>query len=257
MYYLVSNPMKGRFMITFDCYSCSGERDTNEDRFGYQITDSFASFMIADGLGGHIGGSIAAELAVDTAKFIIKNENLPSPEQYMQTIFERIQNCLIQRQKEVGIPSAYKTTMVILLIYEGRAIWAHIGDSRLYMFSKNTLIFKTTDHSVSQMMVSCGEIKPSQLRGHCDRNRLLRVLGIESDEVRYEISDSVSISPGDAFLLCSDGFWEWIIERKMTKYLKSSNSPQEWLNKMKNEVTRNGTGKNMDNYSAICVSVTK
>lgn len=235
--------------------SSQGERDSNEDSIGFEITDNITGFFLADGLGSHIGGGMAADFAVKIAKRIIKKANYTSSEQYIHKIFEGIHLGLIHWQEEFGMPSAFKTTFVMLLINNGRAIWAHIGDSRLYRFTRDSLIYITKDHSVSQMLVTRGEITSSQVRSHCDRYRLVKFLGVEGDEKKYEISDQIIISPGDSFLLCSDGFWEWIEEQRIINCLRDARCPQEWLIKMKNEVIINGTGKNMDNYSAICITV--
>ena len=70
------------------------------------------------------------------------------------------------------------------------------------------------------------------------------------DRPKYELSDSISVQPGDSFLLCSDGYWEWILENKMAKYLKKAATPGEWLKTMEAEIQKNGRKANMDNYTA-------
>ena len=146
-----------------------------------------------------------------------------------------------------------KTTLVVLLTDGNRMQWAHIGDSRLYYFKGGKLKQRTLDHSVPQMLVAAGEIREEEIRFHPDRNRLLRVMGTEWDSPRYKVEDPVACSGKDALLLCTDGFWEWIVEKEMRAALKRSKSPAEWLERMEREIRKNGAGKGMDNYSAVAV----
>ena len=103
------------------------------------------------------------------------------------------------------------------------------------------------------MLVLSKEIKESQIRNHPDRNILLRVLGIEWDDPMYELLVPISLKKCQAFLLCSDGFWELIEEKEMCELLKKSSSVEEWLFSMVEVVKKNGVGRNMDNYSAIAI----
>jgi serine/threonine protein phosphatase PrpC len=131
----------------------------------------------------------------------------------------------------------------------------HIGDSRLYHFSHGRLKGRTLDHSVPQMLVATGEIREKDIRHHEDRNRLIRVMGIEWASPRYELGTAVKVSAGDAFLLCSDGFWEWIEEKEMQKLLKKSSTPVAWLEAMQEVTECHSAGTNRDNYSAIAVFI--
>ena len=141
----------------------------------------------------------------------------------------------------------------MLAVNEQMVRWGYIGDSRLYYFRKNRIVTRTLDHSVPQMLVNAGKLKEKHIRHHEDRNKLLRVLGTRYDSVKYVIESAVQREEKQAFLLCSDGFWECIEEKQMTKFLKKSHSAQEWLDLMTEEVLKNGRGTNMDNYSAVAI----
>ena len=104
-----------------------------------------------------------------------------------------------------------RTTAVVLCTEGNRGTALHIGDSRFYHFRNGKIISQTKDHSVPQMLAMAGEISEHEIRRHPDRNRLLRALGDENEEVRFVRSD-FEIKEGDAFLLCSDGFWEEVEE---------------------------------------------
>ena len=118
-----------------------------------------------------------------------------------------------------------KTTVVMLCVSGNNAYWTHVGDSRLYFFRKGKLVLHTKDHSIPQMLVAAGEIKEKNIRRHPDRNKLLRVMGTDWEEPQYAVSDPIELQEGDAFLLCSDGFWENIVEKQMQKCLKKQKVP--------------------------------
>ena len=147
-----------------------------------------------------------------------------------------------------------KTTMVDLILkINGIARWGHIGDSRLYFFRDGELAAHTLDHSVPQMLVNLGEITFEEIRGHEDRNRLIRVIGTEWEGSSYELSQEIAIRDNDSFLMCTDGFWELINEQQMVETLKNAKSVEEWMNSMVEIVMENGKDVNMDNNSAIAV----
>ena len=103
------------------------------------------------------------------------------------------------------------------------------------------------------MLVASGDLKESKIRFHEDRNKLLKVLGDSSREIQPDLSDPISIEESTSFLLCTDGFWEWIDERQIQKFAKKSKTANEWVNDMGKYVITCGKGKNMDNATAITV----
>ena len=146
-----------------------------------------------------------------------------------------------------------RTTLVMLVSDYRYARCAHIGYSRLYYFRGGRIDFQTRDHSVPQAMVNAGECRPEEIRFHEDRNRLLRVMGMEWEKPRYEIrAEQFVLKRGDVFLLCTDGFWEYITEDEMEGYLAEAYGPEEWLKKMEERMLSYAPG-NMDNYTASAV----
>lgn len=239
-------------MIRFSMISETGERTHNEDSVGMIENDLSYCFVLADGLGGHGKGEAASELAVQKAvEAFVSNEK--NHERYLREAFELAQTEIFKKQKSSKEYEDMKTTMVILQIQDSFVKWGHIGDSRLYFFKKNKLITRTLDHSVPQILVASGQIKEKDIRHHPDRNRLLKVLGVQGEAPRYEECQPVPLEAGEAFLLCSDGFWEWIDEKKILSCLKQAKSPEEWISNMRQIVIKAGSGKKMDNFSAIAV----
>lgn len=239
-------------MITYKILSKQGEREYNEDFAGVASHEGGWCFVLADGLGGHGGGDEASRLV---AGYILEDFESRGEvsEIYLKRCFEESQKLLMEEQKRQNRIAEMKTTLVVLLAGPDAALWGHIGDSRLYCFQNKKLKSRTFDHSVPQMLVAAGEIKESQIRGHADRNRLLRVMGIPWDSPRYQLDGLEAYGKNTVFLLCTDGFWEWVNEKIMQSTLKKAGSPQEWLDAMEKEIQKNGAGKHMDNYSAIAV----
>lgn len=239
--------------IEMSCYCLTnkGGREVNEDSTAVARTPEGACCILADGLGGHGMGEVASRLVCDEAARMFRERNGGTVEAYLRTAFETAQACLMAAQEERGAQDKMKTTMVVLATDESTVQWGHIGDSRLYYFKNNRLVSRTLDHSVPQMLVASGEIREKDIRHHEDRNRLLRVMGIPWRKKTYEIAPPIPFDENQAFLLCSDGFWEYIEEAEMAAFLARSATPRQWLERMEQEVQKNGIGKNMDNYSAV------
>lgn len=242
-------------MITYKLLTNKGERGINEDSIGVARNKDLYCFILADGLGGHGGGDLASASVVKTIQDYF-SQNGEFSQQCMENCIMQAQNKLLEVQERMNKTNEMKTTLVILIMDEKKALWGHVGDSRLYHFLGKKQWIRTRDHSVPQMLVELGEIKESEIRGHEDRNRVLKVLGTEWDTPQYEIDQPVMLTGGkDFFLLCTDGFWELVDEKVMLKTLKHASDMEKWLLKMEEYLWKIGRGSNMDNYSAIAIRV--
>lgn len=240
-------------MVSYHLLSNTGDRDNNEDSVGMYQREEDYCFVLADGLGGHGKGELASRLAVESAikQFAVNGLG----DAVMTQSFDQAQHKILDGQRTDFTAQDMKTTLVILHVGEREILWGHIGDSRLYYFLNGKLVGRTLDHSVPQMLAASGQIREKQIRSHPDRNRLLRVLGVDWETPKYELNEPLDRQNGQAFLLCSDGFWELIEEKKMMSCLKKAKNPEEWLAMMQQVVCKNGRGKNMDNFSAVAVWV--
>jgi len=238
-------------MISYHLLCNTGNRDNNEDSVGMYQREQEYCFVLADGLGGHGKGELASRLAVESAVQVFAVNGMD--EGIMERSFAEAQSTILENQKKDDTAQDMKTTLVILHIGETHLGWGYIGDSRLYYFKDERLVQRTLDHSVPQMLAASGKIKEKQIRNHPDRNRLLRVLGVDWDLPKYQLEEPVTRQGRQAFLLCSDGFWELIDEKKMMHSLKRARTPADWLGMMEAIVRKNGRDKNMDNYSAVAV----
>lgn len=241
-------------MIDYSYLSFQGDYDVNEDNIGIVDLPQRKCFILADGLGGHGNGEVASAAAVDYAKYILTHCKYID-RNVLTDCFIGAHNQLKAIQEKEHLVRAAKTTMVVLAIENGAAYWGHVGDSRLYAFSRLRITSQTKDHSVPQMMVAMGEIKEKDIRGNPDRNRLLRALGMDGDAPKVEIHPPVQAKSGSGFLLCSDGFWEWIKENNMEHCYRMTSSAGSWLEKMAKTVQENGQNGKMDNFSAITVKI--
>lgn len=232
-----------------------GSRFTNEDSCSIKENNGRFCFTVCDGLGGHAKGEIASKAVADT--FAVCYESYEDHGPFFEKAFSESASALTKLANEKPMLMTMKTTVVTLNIYDNKCRWAHIGDSRLYGFKGNSFTLCTSDHSVPEMLVKSGRIKPSDIRNHPDRNKLLRALGVDESIVDFEQSEEHNLDEFDAFLLCTDGFWELINERKMIRCLHHSSSANEWLSLMTKAVKHKGKRRNMDNFTAIAIIINK
>lgn len=241
--------------MEFAMISNVGNREHNEDCAKGILPDTQQTgfFVLADGLGGHGRGEVASQSVVNSCiDYYSKHEN---DESVIGQAIEFAQKELLCMQEQMNAKNEMKTTIVVLMVKDKHIYWGHVGDSRLYYFKKKQLIGRTTDHSVPQMLALAGEIKEKDIRCHPDRNKLLRVVGTDWESPQYEISDEVVRTGQEAFLLCSDGFWENITEKEMVKCLRKSKNVHHWLELMNQIVQTRGKKVDMDNNTALAVMV--
>ena len=230
-----------------------GGRERNEDSVTENLTKDGGCFAVADGLGGHTGGDIASACVTEAfAKAYFKYE--PRGSDGLRELFSEAQDKLLERADAEG-KKGMRTTMAALIIFGNTAVWGHIGDSRLYHFRDGSMVHVTADHSVAYLSYLNGEISYEEIKDSPDQNRLIRCMGTP-EKFKPDIAEPISIEAGDAFLLCTDGFWEHISEKEMESSLKKSATASRWLAKMVRTVKKNIKDvPNCDNYSAITIFV--
>ena len=231
-----------------------GGRDTNQDRVAVFGAGALTCCVLADGLGGHGGGERAAELAVAAIAQWVAANPVFSPA-VLQAALEMANLAVTEGQKERPQLQAMRTTVVILLTDGAGALWAHAGDSRLYYLRAGRTVERTRDHSVPQALVEAGRMGEDQIRGHEDRNRLLKTLGGAKADLNGCVEQQPRVlAPGDSFLLASDGLWEHISEIEMEAELAKAPTVEAWLEGIEKRV-RGRSGATGDNYSAIALWV--
>ena len=170
----------------------------------------------------------------------------------LQAAFDAAQHAVQDAPRRDPAIEGCRTTAVVLEIARGRALWGHLGDTRLYLFRSGAIAHQTLDHSMPQALVQIGTIRPEDIRRHPERNRLLKSLGGEGEAAPTLLDEAIALAAGDAFLLCTDGFWEFVTEDDMQAALAGAAGPAEWLDRMERGLVRQATGAH-DNYSATAV----
>lgn len=193
--------------------SQQGGRHEQQDRwavFQPPIQDNGLLAILADGMGGHVGGALGAQVVVDVAWDFI--QNLPAalhtdPAAELNQLCQRMHD-VINSQSETA-----RSTIVMVWIDGERAYWLNIGDSRLYHFRNGQRLMRTRDHSAVQLLMDLGEINESEMATHPAQNRLYRSIGGE-DTPKPDLG-RFSIRAGDLLALCSDGIWEHVSESEI------------------------------------------
>ena len=206
---------------------------------------------LADGMGGHRGGSLASNALVDVAKGLWEaHKGKPEdPRAFLTEVFLRGHDEVNRRGFVRGLEP--RSTLVVLIVRDDQAWWAHVGDSRLYHFREGRVVFRTRDDSLVQVMLDAGEITPGEAENHPDQNRLLRSVGGGLlPRITYGASD---ISVKDVFLLCSDGLWEPLKEKELLALVSHSNLEAALRKVVQEAAARGGSGA--DNISALLLKV--
>ena len=231
-------------------YTNTGGRDHNEDAVGRCTLPDGELFVVADGLGGHMFGEQASAFVVKSLTEAEISNDETDTAAWLETQIEEANTGLLRLQDETR--SNMKSTAVTLLIQGNEAQWANVGDSRLYYFHRGELAFVTEDHSVAYKKYKAGEITRAQIATDEDQSSLLRSLG--NKERHQPALGGATLTPGDGFLLCSDGLWEHLHDGEILfDYLKSD-SAKEWAEQLLLRViARQKPGT--DNLSLITVIV--
>ncbi len=233
-----------------------GGRRRNEDACGYWSSERQVCFVLADGAGGHGGGDVASRLAVES--LLGQFAGAPVASGAELALLLRHTNNAVLNGRVAGTERADMHTTVVCLVIDfvdGRADWVHSGDSRLYWFRAGRLIERTRDHSLVESLVGAGLIREEETRAHPERSVLLTALGREDAE--FELSASPSsrvVAGGDAFLLCSDGVWEYLGDSQLETLLQQAATPQAWLDTI-DAAIRSATAQlaTHDNFTALAV----
>jgi serine/threonine protein phosphatase PrpC len=201
-----------RFTIFQD--TAIGARAVNQDRMGYCFTRESLMMVVADGMGGHLRGEVAAQITVQTCAGLFQREAQPrleDPAGFLDQALRAAHRELLRYQRDHRLPEAPRTTVVACVVQGGRAWWAHAGDSRLYWLREGRVVARTRDHSKVQTMVALGLIHERDQETHPERNKVLNCLGSPC-EPTVETASEVPLQPGDVLVLCSDGLWSGLSE---------------------------------------------
>jgi PPM family protein phosphatase len=229
----------------------TGRRQRNEDACGYWSSEQGSCWVVSDGAGGHGSGDKASKLVVSAVleKFAaapVVNEDM------VISLLEAAHASVMNEKRANPQGDDMHATVAIVLIdpQTQSAVWGHVGDSRVYLFRQRILAHQTRDHSLVQGMIDAGYGDSDMIRTHPQRSLLTSAIG-NSGELALSVSGSpVPIEEGDAFLMCTDGWWEYVDEKTMEDMLQNVETAEEWLQLMAAQVKKCENDKS-DNYTAI------
>jgi serine/threonine protein phosphatase PrpC len=218
-------------------------REGNEDSFLVEQP----LYVVADGMGGHRGGEVASELALETIQslFLRREGSLVTQvEEANRRVFERSQS-----DRNVA---GMGTTLTAALVDGSRVQLAHVGDSRAYLFRDHELTILTEDHTLVHRMVIAGEITEEEAEVHPHRSILTRALGVDG---RIQVDElAIDVRPGDRILLCTDGLTGMVSEEQIRTILDSMpGDAQGAVERLIAEANRAG---GVDNITAVVLDFT-
>jgi PPM family protein phosphatase len=200
--------------MKFSIYQASrqGGRKYNQDRVAYSYSKESLLMVVADGMGGHFHGEIAAQITVQLIAEMFQKQAHPvlrDPLNFLDTAMQSVHSAISNYSAENELLESPRTTCVACVIQRDMVYWGHVGDSRMYFFRKGRLVTRTQDHSRVQQLFDQGRITEAQMTTHPERNKIYNCLGgMMLPEV--ELSKRTPIEEGDILLLCSDGLWSML-----------------------------------------------
>lgn len=218
-------------------YSNRGKYPENEDSTLCREN----AFVVADGLGGHGNGAEASACAVN---YISQNYG---------DFFGKSPACLLSGANAAvySLGNNSRSTVAAAFIGDGKFGYANVGDSRVYFFRNGRLLCRTKDHSVCQAAVDAGMMTEEQIRYNEDRSKLLKALGNDAELKPPKEYDAIELRNGDAFLICSDGFWEYVYEAEMEIDLLKAETAKKWAEYMLRRHLKRSECE-CDNFSVVC-----
>ena len=219
-------------------------RKNNEDALIFIEPETF---VVADGMGGQAAGEVASQMLIDTVKNFLPTVPEPQNEDILKKAILKANAAILREAKNNPNYQGMGTTATILHIYDRRAYYAHVGDSRLYRLRNKIFEQITQDHSYVEELVRAGEITEAEARVHPMKNFLTQAVGAV-EEVEVDTA-SFTVESGDIFLLCTDGLTNMVDDDAIAEILITSSNPAETL--IQSALDNGG----IDNVSVIVVGV--
>ncbi len=241
--------------MQFSVYQQShiGARKQNQDRMGYSYTRDALLLVLADGMGGHAHGEVAATVALQTISLLFQQQATPyvkKPEQFLQQAILAAHETIHRHRQVKGLSETPRTTIVVALVQHNTAVWAHCGDSRLYWLRDGQVLGRTRDHSHIENLIAKGLVTEQQRHTHPDRNKLFNCLGADTLP-RVELGQG-ALQSGDVLLLCSDGLWSMLPDLEIARRVQQQ--PIVRAVPAMLQAALDAAGRRSDNVTALAIT---
>lgn len=220
-------------------------RQANEDYMGYFECFNGDVFLVCDGMGGHVGGAMAAQLAVSSVREFLERKYFDDPADAIKEAIEYANLAIFNKSVQSPEYQGMGTTVVMLIIQGSKVWWGHVGDSRIYLNTFDGLNRLTNDHSFVQKLVDEGSITEEEALTHPRRNELTAALGV-APEVQVDVfTQGYTAVVGDVFLLCSDGLTNAVSDGEIEAVLSEKSVTQAKAIKLVDMANANGGPDNI------------
>jgi len=228
-----------------------GNRKSNQDRFSVVETSEAVLMVVADGMSGHAQGKLAADTLVESLVHSFNSCRFPHPDprKFLEQTIGIANKEVLDAGAKCSPPVTPRTTCVVCLVQKGTAIWAHVGDSRLYRIRRGKILDQTADHSRVEELYQQGLITAEQKLRHPQRNIVTQCIGSPTKPPKPTISQPTPLSVDDVLLLCSDGLWGQLPPEQVADGFNQK-SIEASLEKLAHDAELNGFPKS-DNISAV------
>jgi serine/threonine protein phosphatase PrpC len=234
--------------------SRQGPRKSNQDRVAYCYSRDALCMVIADGMGGHLHGEVAAQI---TTQFIAEafqrsaQPRLADPTKFLLESITNAHHAIVDYANVRSLLETPRTTCVACIVQDGLAHWAHVGDSRLYLIRNGRIEAQTKDHSRVQILVDAGRVREEAVAAHPDRNKIFNCLG-QMGPPKVDLSRRTALRHGDVILMCTDGVWGPLTGRHICEELLRADVMQAVPKLIDMAEVR--AGKDGDNASVVAMT---
>jgi serine/threonine protein phosphatase PrpC len=235
--------------------SLLGDRKNNQDRCLILEAPDAVLMALADGMGGHPKGEMAAQIVMDTSRkaFLTSRKPITNPSVFLSGLLDMAHQEILSYGQTQTPPIEPRTTGVICLIQENQAYWAHIGDSRLYIMHDGVIRLRTDDHSYVEHLRQQGIISTAQTQTHKFRNYVTRCLGGLNNHPVADLNGPYRLEAGDTLLLCSDGFWGALPERPLVDAFYQADEPLTTTLSSLSKLAEKTSQPESDNVTAVAL----
>jgi serine/threonine protein phosphatase PrpC len=236
-----------------------GDRDEQQDRvaiFAAPKAPGYVVAVIADGMGGMSGGALAADQVIRTARQAFESFSpLTDDAEHVLESVIRDAHTILTLTAMASEKKPHSTVVLLVLTPAREAVWAHVGDSRLYRFEGPNCADRTIDHSYVEKLVEQGKLAPGAAKGHQMSNVLLSALGMSAEEPTVAVRRYRGLKAGDAFLLCTDGLWHYFSDAELGAAI-AMNSPRKASEMLITKARERAAGLSADNCTLAIIKLT-